>query len=74
MQDTVACDDCVVSFVTSREPGDALVIDVAAERAVRMLARVGLVPESRHLPRVEERSPTTSSTGLPAGSVSTQSR
>ena len=51
MQATDACDDCIVSFVANREPGDAVVIDVGAERAVRMLARAGLVPESRHLPR-----------------------
>ena len=51
MQATDACDDCIVSFVASRDPGDAVVIDVAAERAVRMLARAGLVPESRHLPK-----------------------
>ncbi len=51
MQASAACDDCVVSFVTSREPGDALVIDVAAERAVRMLARAGLVPELKHRAR-----------------------
>ena len=49
MQATAVCDDCVVSFVASREPGDAVVIDVAAERAVRMLSRAGLVPELRHL-------------------------
>ena len=51
MQASDACDDCVVSFVTSREPGDAVVIDVAEERAVRMLARAGLVPGLRHRPR-----------------------
>ena len=45
---TSACDDCVVSFVVKRESGDAIVIDVAEERAVRMLARAGLVPELRH--------------------------
>ena len=39
---------CVVTFVVEREPGSALVIDVAEERAVRMLARAGLVPELRH--------------------------
>jgi hypothetical protein len=48
MRATGACDDCVVSFVVEREPGAALVIDVAEERAVRMLARAGLVPELRH--------------------------
>ncbi len=51
MQASDACDDCVVSFVVNREPGDAIVIDVAEERAVRMLARAGLLPELRHLPR-----------------------
>jgi hypothetical protein len=48
MRATDACDDCVVTFVMEREPGSALVIDVAEERAVRMLARAGLVPELRH--------------------------
>jgi hypothetical protein len=48
MRSTEACDDCVVSFVVERDPGTALVIDVFEERAVRMLARAGLVPELRH--------------------------
>ncbi len=48
MRETAACDDCVVSFVMGREPGEALVIDVAEERAVRMLAGAGLVPGLRH--------------------------
>lgn len=52
MSATSACDDCMVSFLMNREPGDAIVIDVAEERAVRMLAKAGLVPELRHLPRV----------------------
>jgi hypothetical protein len=51
MQHTEACDDCVVTFVTNREPGDALVIDVAEERAVRALQRVGLLPDLRHVAR-----------------------
>ena len=51
MQASAACDDCMVSFVTSREPGDAVVIDVAEERAVRMLARAGLVPDLKHQAR-----------------------
>ena len=49
MRNTGACDDCVVSFVVDREPGEALVIDVEEERAVRMLARAGLVPRLRHV-------------------------
>ena len=48
MQNTSACDDCVVSFIVGREPGEAIVIDVEEERAVRMLADAGLVPELRH--------------------------
>jgi hypothetical protein len=52
MRQTAACDDCVVSFVVNRQPGEALVIDVAEARAMRMLSRAGLVPELRHTPRV----------------------
>ncbi len=48
MQDTEACDDCVVSFVVGRSPGEAVVIDASEERAVRMLADAGLVPTLRH--------------------------
>jgi hypothetical protein len=49
MRATDACDDCVVTFVMDREPGEALVIDADEERAVRMLARAGLVPRLRHV-------------------------
>jgi hypothetical protein len=48
MQHTTVCDDCVVTFVVNREPGEALVIDAAEERAVRLLAGAGLVPHLRH--------------------------
>jgi hypothetical protein len=48
MRDTTVCDDCVVTFVMGREPGEALVIDAAEARAVRMLANAGLVPALRH--------------------------
>jgi hypothetical protein len=50
MQDTDACEDCVVSFVVNREPGTALVIDVEEARAVRLFAGAGLVPGLRHTP------------------------
>ena len=43
-----ACDDCVVTFLCERDPDDALVIDVAEERALRMLADADLVPRLRH--------------------------
>jgi hypothetical protein len=51
MAGTSACTDCVVTFVVSREPGDALVVDADEERALRLLGREGLVPALRHLPR-----------------------
>ncbi len=51
MQHTSACAGCVVTFICGREPDDALVIDVAEERAVRLLGRAGLVPPLLHQPR-----------------------
>jgi hypothetical protein len=48
MQHTDACDDCVVTFICSREPGDAVVVDVEEFRALRLLSDSGLVPELRH--------------------------
>jgi hypothetical protein len=48
MRDTEVCADCFVTFVVNRCPGEALVIDVDEERAVRMMARAGLVPGLRH--------------------------
>jgi hypothetical protein len=48
MQATPACDDCVVTFLCGREPDDAITIDLAEARAVRLLADVGLVPRLRH--------------------------
>jgi hypothetical protein len=47
LQNTAACDDCVVSFLLEREPDDALVIDADEARAMRMLERAGLVPTLR---------------------------
>ena len=46
---TSACDDCVVSFILSREPGDAVIVDADEERALRSLSAGGLVPRLRHL-------------------------
>ena len=45
---TAVCDDCVVSFIVGREPGDALVVDADEARAVRLLEQAGLVPGVRH--------------------------
>jgi hypothetical protein len=54
MQHTAACDDCVVSFIVGRAPGEAIVFDVAEARALRALSKGGLVPELRHRPRVAD--------------------
>jgi hypothetical protein len=51
MQGTHACGDCVVTFICSREPGEAVVVDVAEERAIRLLSGAGLLPQLRHVPR-----------------------
>ena len=51
MQHTSTCDDCVVSFIVSREPGEAVVVDADAERALRALGDSGLVPRLRHRSR-----------------------
>lgn len=48
MQATDACDDCVVTFICSREPDEAVVIDVEEVRALRLLHDAGLVPGLRH--------------------------
>lgn len=50
-QFTSTCDDCVVTFLLGREADDAVVIDVAEERKLRLLQDVGLVPALRHQPR-----------------------
>jgi hypothetical protein len=47
-RDSGACTDCVVTFICGREPDDAVIIDADEERAVRLLAGAGLVPELRH--------------------------
>jgi hypothetical protein len=51
MQHTETCDDCVVTFLCERAPGEAVVIDVAEARAVRLLSQGGLVPRLRHARR-----------------------
>ena len=52
MAGTDACDDCIVSFIVNREPGDAVVVDAAEERALRNLSEGGLVPRLRHASRL----------------------
>jgi hypothetical protein len=48
MQHSPVCDDCVVTFICSREPHEAVVVDVAEVRALRLLGDVGLTPRLRH--------------------------
>jgi hypothetical protein len=43
-----ACEDCVVSFLLGRDPTDAIIIDAAEARAVRVFERAGLLPALRH--------------------------
>jgi hypothetical protein len=45
---TEVCDDCVVTFLCSREPDDAVIIDVVEVQALRLLERGGLAPALRH--------------------------
>jgi hypothetical protein len=51
MAGTAACDDCVVTFIVGREAGEAVVVDVDEERALRALGDGGLVPRLRHRTR-----------------------
>ena len=49
-----ACGDCVVTFILGREPDDAIIIDAAEARAVRLLGEGGLVPPLRFEAAAEE--------------------
>ena len=48
MQQTGACDDCVVTFLVGRSDDDAVVVDVAEFAALRRLGGAGLVPTLRY--------------------------
>ena len=47
-RDTSTCDDCMVTFLCDRDPGDAVVVDLGEFRALRVLGESGLVPPLRH--------------------------
>ncbi|HIG24556.1 MAG TPA: hypothetical protein EYG34_09705 [Acidimicrobiia bacterium] len=47
-QNSPTCEDCVVTFLCLREPGDAVVIDLAEARALRVLTETGLAPPVRY--------------------------
>jgi hypothetical protein len=48
LQASGACADCIVAFVLGHDDGEAIVIDAAEQRAVRLLQDAGLVPALRH--------------------------
>ena len=48
LEHTTACDDCVVTFLLTREADDAVVVEVDELRAIRALGAGGLVPRLRH--------------------------
>lgn len=48
MRATAACHDCVVTHLCERSGEEAVVLDLAEQRAVRLLAGAGLVPTLRH--------------------------
>lgn len=43
MQNTDACEDCVVTYMLDR-PDGAVVFDAAEERALREMSKAGLLP------------------------------
>ena len=47
MQHTATCADCVVTHVLGAS-SHGVVLDVSAERVVRLLVHAGLVPASQH--------------------------
>lgn len=46
LEGTGACEDCLVTFLLADE-SNAVIVDVMEARAMRMLHRVGLLPELR---------------------------
>ncbi len=51
MQHTHACDDCLVTFVCSRDVDDAVVLDLDEQRALHRLQAGGLLPGVRFAQR-----------------------
>jgi len=52
MQHTDACNDCVVSFICSRDPGDAVVVDLQGW-SLNFAIVGGLVPRSAATARAD---------------------
>ncbi len=47
LEETGACDDCLVSFLLGPPSGEAVIVDVMEERAIHLLHEAGLLPEIR---------------------------
>ena len=47
MQHSAACGGCIVTHVLGHD-NDSVVFDLATERAIRLLARAGMIPSSRY--------------------------
>jgi hypothetical protein len=50
-QHTSTCDDCLVTFICSDEPRQAVVVDATERLTLRRMSRAGLIPDLRHAPR-----------------------
>jgi hypothetical protein len=48
---TDICTDCVVTFICTDQPREAVVVDATERIALRRLNAAGLLPELRHAPR-----------------------
>ncbi len=48
MQETDACNDCLVTALCGGREEPAVVFDLEEQRAIRLLANAGLVPTIRH--------------------------
>ena len=49
LQETVACSDCIITFLCGEEASSPVVVDLAEARAMRLLGNGGLAPPLRHL-------------------------
>jgi hypothetical protein len=47
LENTEACQDCVVTFLLGPSQKEAVVVDVMEARAMRLLHKAGLLPELR---------------------------
>ncbi len=48
MRQSPACGDCLVSFLCGGATETAVIFDIHEQRAVKLLAKAGLVPTLRH--------------------------